>query len=86
MLIFLGYININFRVIGIKMTFSISRIQFVVMASYIRRVEEQHVVVVEHILRENNFAATGLSEINARIGIDAYISPSNFKSQFTIPD
>ena len=75
MLIFLVCININFRVIGIKMTFSISRIQFVVMASCIRKAEEQHVVVAEHILRENNFAATDLSEINARIGIDAYLSP-----------
>ena len=47
------------------------------MASCIKKVEEPHVVAVEHIRRENNFVATDLSEINARIGIDAYISPVN---------
>ena len=59
------------------MTFSISRIQFVVMASCIKKVEEHHVVVVGHILRENNFAATDSSEISERIGIDSNYGPFN---------
>jgi len=67
------------------MTFSISRIQFVVMASCIKKVEEQHVVVVGHILRENNFAATDSSEINERIGIDSYFRPFNSFS-FSVND
>ena len=67
------------------MTFSISRIQFVVMASCIKKVEEHHVVVVEHILRENNFAATDSSEINERIGIDSNFRPFNSFS-FSVND
>ena len=41
------------------------------MASFIKKVVVQHVVGVVHILKENNFAAMVLSEINERIGIDS---------------
>ena len=59
------------------MTFSTSRIRFVVMASFIKKVVVPHVVGVVHILKENNFVATGLSEINERIGIDSNFRPFN---------
>ena len=61
------------------MTFSTSRTPFVVMASFIKKVVVPHVVGVVHILKENNFAATGLSEINERIGIDSSLKlPTKF--------